>query len=65
MLVCVLQRYIQKIRDLIGMKEEDRRLFLRYLTMDEYRDIINVCVLFFYVIMEVYFTGIYFNRCYF
>lgn len=41
------------------MKEEDRRSLLRHLTMDEYRDIINVCASLPYVTMEVHSTGIY------
>lgn len=50
------KRHIQKIRDLISMKEEDRRSLLRNLTMDEYRDIINVCASLPYVTMEVHST---------
>ena len=37
------QRNIQRIKDLIRMEEEDRRLLLRTLTDDEYRDVMNVC----------------------
>lgn len=58
-LICMLQRHIQRIRDLIAMKEEDRHSLLRYLTADEYRDIINVCSSLPYVTMEVHSTGIY------
>lgn len=47
------------------MKEEDRRSLLRHLTMDEYRDIINVCASLPYVTMEVHSTGIYLIRCHF
>nr|XP_022289100.1 translocation protein SEC63 homolog [Crassostrea virginica] len=50
------KRHIQRIRDLIAMKEEDRHSLLRYLTADEYRDIINVCSSLPYVTMEVHST---------
>ncbi|XP_048767691.1 translocation protein SEC63 homolog [Ostrea edulis] len=50
------KRHIQRIRDLIGMKEEDRRSLLRHMTSDEYRDIINVCASLPYVKMEVHST---------
>ncbi|XP_061192090.1 translocation protein SEC63 homolog [Saccostrea echinata] len=50
------KRHIQRIRDLIGMKEEDRRSLLRHMTSDEYRDIINVCATLPHVKMEVHST---------
>ncbi|XP_033739797.1 translocation protein SEC63 homolog isoform X2 [Pecten maximus] len=47
------KRHIQRITDLIAMKEEDRRLLFRNLGNEEYRDIINVCASMPYVTMEV------------
>ncbi|KAK3097244.1 hypothetical protein FSP39_007997 [Pinctada imbricata] len=37
------KRHIQGIRDLISMKEEERKSLLRHLGSDEYRDVMNVC----------------------
>ncbi|KAL5010504.1 hypothetical protein ScPMuIL_012809 [Solemya velum] len=37
------RRNIQRIRDLLMMKDEERRSLLRSLTDDEYQDIMNVC----------------------
>ncbi|KAL4233084.1 secretory subunit [Mactra antiquata] len=37
------RRNIQRIRDLVAMEEEERRLLLRSLSDDEYQDVMNVC----------------------
>lgn len=44
---------IKSIRDLIEMKEKDRRQLLSFLSTDKYRDIINVCASFPFVKMKV------------
>ncbi|XP_065648722.1 translocation protein SEC63 homolog isoform X2 [Hydra vulgaris] len=37
------KRHIKSIRELVGMKNEERRLLLRTLSDEQYQDIINVC----------------------
>ncbi|KAJ8315346.1 hypothetical protein KUTeg_007496 [Tegillarca granosa] len=47
------KRNIQRIRDFIQMKEDDKRALLRNLTNEEYRDILNVCASLPYVRMVI------------
>eukprot|EP00794_Sanderia_malayensis_P000374 gene374-1007_t len=37
------KRHIKTIRQLVGMKNDDRRMLLRTLSDDQYQDVINVC----------------------
>lgn len=44
---------IENIRDLISMKEEHRKHLMSFMTMDKYRDIINMCASLPFVKMKV------------
>lgn len=47
------KRHIQRIRDFVGMKDDERKSLLRGLSPEEYRDVMNVCATLPYVIMTV------------
>lgn len=47
------KRHIQRIRDFISMKEDERISLLRSLSPDEYRDVMNVCATLPYVILTI------------
>ena len=57
-----IQRNVRSIKQLVTMKEDDRRSLMRNLTDDQYRDVMNVCATMPHVDLDVESKGKLFKK---